>query len=217
MKIDAKWNDLMYSKHPTPYYGLAGIVEKIRIFYVLSKAKIGRGERVLEIGCEAGNLLLSMPQPTKLTGFDISRLAILQAKRNFKAKKRKATFVQGDAMKKLPFKKGEFDVVICSETLEHVENPAVVLNNIAAICNDNTKVIITVPNENPKIQVKNFLERLKLLNLIMPGIENAQSEWHLHAFSVEMLRKILSEKFSILSMNNILGLHIIAKAKLRSV
>ncbi len=214
-KIDAKWNDLMYSNHPTPYAGLAGIVERIRVRSVLKAAKVINGQRILEIGCEAGNLLVSFPVKTILTGFDISNLALINARTNFNKLKRTATFVQGDAMSKLPFKVNDFDVIICSETLEHVKDPLIVVSNIAEICSEKTKIIFTVPNETPKIYIKSILNKLGILKFIMPSIETGQSEWHLHAFSDVMFRSVLSTKFNIISLNSILGLHFVAVVKKR--
>ena len=41
------WNDAMYARHPTPYTGLAGLVEKLRVWKVQSVAQIRPDDRVL--------------------------------------------------------------------------------------------------------------------------------------------------------------------------
>lgn len=209
----ADWNDRMFYKHPTPYSGFAGLVEKFRVRAIREYAKITPNDTVLELGCEAGNLLIALPESKKTVGFDISNNALKKARQKAKAAKRKIVFVNGDLGKRLPFKKGEFSVVICSETLEHVVDPQKSLKNIHKICGEDTRVIITVPNERPKLKIKEYLTRLKIMRLIMPGIEAEQSEWHLHAFSKEMLIKMMKKDFRLLKTGSILGLHVIVKAK----
>ncbi len=215
MKIQnvGKWNDEMFSKHPTPYTGFAGLVEKIRIRTILADANIGPKDKVLEIGCEAGNLITSINTSDKLTGFDISKEALGNAKKLARKLGKKIKFVQGDATKKLPFKKGEFDVIICSETLEHVLDPAKAIDRIWEIAGKKSRVIITVPNEKPKLVVKKLLKKFRIMDLVMPGIEDKQSEWHIHAFSKPMILKLLKKNFKIERVGSILGLHVIVSAR----
>jgi len=213
----ATWNDRMYAKHPTPYLGMAGFVEKIRVRKVQQLANLKRSDTVLEIGCEAGNLLLTLPDVNSKTGLDISLKALRKAKAH--AKQVKATnvsWIQGDAMKSFSFKRGQFSVIICSETLEHVLDPQKVIENISKICNKNTRVIITVPNEKPKLILKNWLTRAGALHWLMPNIEEGQSEWHLHAFTRELLAYLVKKDFTIFNSSSILGLHEIMVLKLRS-
>lgn len=207
-----KWNDLMFSKHPTPYTGFAGLVEKVRIWKIVSYANVSSNDTVLEVGCEAGNLITSLPKAKSLTGFDISADALKEAKKKAKAKDKKIKFVQGDALKKLPFKKGDFSLIICSETLEHVLDPSKAIAQIRRICDKNTRVVVTVPNEIPKLKIKRFLKQLKIMDLIMPGIEDKQSEWHLHAFSRKMILRMLKNEFNVQKTGSIIGLHVIVLA-----
>lgn len=207
------WNDLMYEKHPTPYYGLAGIVEFIRVRVIHSYSQVKESESVCEIGCEAGNLILSFMGAKSRTGFDISRKALKSALEKSINLDIPTTFVQGDAERKLPFTKGQFDVIICSETLEHVLNPQKVVKSIAAICTKDTRVIITVPNESPKLTVKKWLKKFGLIKLVVPGIEDEQSEWHLHAFSREFLHTLVERDFRIIRSGGILGLHEIVELR----
>lgn len=215
MKID-KWNDKMFVKHSTPYDGLAGVVEKYRIHKVREYAKLKPTDKILEIGCEAGNLLSSLKGAKSRVGFDISRKALAQAQIKAEELGIKIRWVQGDATRKLPFRRGQFSVIVCSETLEHVLNPEKVVANIASLSNMDTRVIMTVPNERPKLLVKKLLSRLGIFRWILPGIESRQSEWHLHAFTHELLKKLVRKHFKIIKAGNILGLHEIVELRLRT-
>lgn len=209
----SKWNDQMYEKHPTPYHGLAGIIEKLRVKKVISFAKPKKSDSILELGCESGSLLMSFPNIRKMVGLDISNKALEEAKYKTLKLNKNINYVYGDFMKKLQFKKGEFSIIICSEALEHVLNPEKAIRNIYEICNSKTRVIITVPDEAFKISIKNLLNEMGLLKILLPGIEKNQSEWHLHAFSKEQIIKIFSKYFKIAKLGSVLGLHIVIEGE----
>lgn len=208
----AQWNDEMYAKHPTPYEnGLAGFIQSRRVARVLEYASIGPRDRVLEIGCERGRLCAAVPPCLRLVGCDISAKALEDARNHFVAVGRGAEFQVVDALETLPFEKGEFDVVICSEMLEHVTDPALVIANIADICTTNTRLILTVPVEAPKLLAKRWLERVGLLRLLFPGIEGNQSEWHLQAFSRALLQQLTEPAFICDSVSTVWGCHIVGR------
>jgi 2-polyprenyl-3-methyl-5-hydroxy-6-metoxy-1,4-benzoquinol methylase len=185
-----EWNNQMYHKHPTPYRGLAGFIEWARVKTVFKFARIEPDDTVLEIGCEAGNLLHCCPIATRVVGVDISSSALQEAYRLFKLNKRHAEFFHLDAQMPLPFRKGEFSVIICSEVLEHVRDPRSVVQNIYDSSTPDTRIIISIPTEAPKIFVKKLLNQCGIFNIFFPGIEKEQSEWHLQTFSKHKLQSI---------------------------
>jgi SAM-dependent methyltransferase len=207
----ADWNDRMYQRHATPYdKGLAGTIQRARVKAVLRLARVGPNDAVLELGCEAGRLLVNVPPCRRIVGGDISQRALDDAARLFAAAGRKAEFVQLDAQQPLPFAPGEFDVIICSEMLEHVREPRRVLENIHALAGGNTRVVVTVPIEKLKLKIKKVLLKLGLLKRLFPGIEERQSEWHLHAFSGKALVEISRDLFARLRGKTVWGSHYVA-------
>ncbi len=209
----AAWNDRMFEEHPTPYYGLAGIVERARIAAIRRLADISPADSVLEIGCEAGNLLLALPPAGRTVGFDISQKALDVARNAFDEAGREATFVWGNGEEPLPFEPGEFSVIICSEMLEHVMSPRAVLQQIYKIATPATRVILTVPYEKPKLVIKKILASTGLFKFILPGIEEGLSEWHLQEFSRERLLEEMDGLFKPLSAKTLMGLHVIAQVQ----
>jgi len=102
-----------------------------RIEYVIRRRKfdflisiIGKisGKLVLILGCGGGmeSEWLSI-SGGKIIGIDISSQIIRIAKRRFKKKKLKGSFVVGD-MENLPFKLNSFDIIIAYDALHHSEN-----------------------------------------------------------------------------------------------
>ncbi len=209
----AEWNDRMFERHPTPYFGLAGIVEKARLRAINKLAKITSSDSVLEIGCEAGNLMLALPQAARMVGFDISQKALDVAEESFLLAKRKAEFVFGNGEEPLPFEKGEFSVIICSEMLEHVVSPRLVLQNIHAITTPATRIILTVPYEKPKLVIKKVLTSTGIFKMILPGIEEGLSEWHLQEFSKAKLLESMDGLFEPDYIKTLYGLHVVASVR----
>ena len=201
------WNDRMYQDHPTPYKGVAGIIEKARLRAVLDFANCQINDAVLEVGCEGGNLLNSLPSVRRIVGVDISLRALEDAQLQLQKQGRDSQLYQLDAQLPLPFARNEFNVIICSEMLEHVENPRAVLENIHAIANKNTSIVVSVPLENAKLFVKQILRHIGLFKLIFPGIEEGQSEGHLHAFSEKILLDLTSGLFKPKLSKRIWGIH----------
>lgn len=101
---------------------------------------------VLDIGCGNGSLLALLIQKSgqkaeNLYGLDYSAEAIKQAKSRIPA----ANFSQGDAQN-LDFPANYFEIALACETLEHVENPELVLQEIYRVLKPKGCLIITIPN-----------------------------------------------------------------------
>jgi len=96
---------------------------------------------VLDVGCGCGGLLASLRGRGLKVGADVSSKAVAFAVSAVKD----AFFVVCDAAN-LPFRKECFDVVVCSEVLEHVPSPEKVSMQINRVVRNNGILIVTVPN-----------------------------------------------------------------------
>lgn len=95
---------------------------------------------VLDLGCGLGYMAYYMrPNAELYTGVDISPIGIEKATTLFP----EANFAVHDISKKLPFPDKSFDNVICTETLEHLEDFKPTLKEMKRIAVD--KILITVP------------------------------------------------------------------------
>lgn len=98
---------------------------------------------ILELGCGEGYLIHHLEGNysfAKCVGIDISHLIIKQAAERCGG----AYFTCGSAYE-LPFACASFDLVLCMEVLEHLQEPRVVLEEITRICS--RFILLSVPRE----------------------------------------------------------------------
>lgn len=117
------------------------------------------GGKFLDVGCHSGlftEKVVSKLKPTEVHGIDVSKSAILKAKKRVKM----GNFQVADAHK-LPFKSNYFDVVICLEMLEHVDNPVKVMSEIYRVMKKGGYGIVLVPSDNILFKFVWFLWNIK--------------------------------------------------------
>lgn len=101
--------------------------------------------KILDAGCGEGfidRLILDLitPPDTSLTGLEYTREALEIARQM----NPEVTYIQGD-ITAMPFADKSFDIVICTEVLEHLEKPELAIKEIARVCK--TDILLTVPHE----------------------------------------------------------------------
>lgn len=213
-----EWNNEMFLAHPTPYEGIAGWIEKQRLQFIIKEIRKHCGlnpGQILELGCESGHLLEALHQAfpqSQLYGIDISDVALSKAKIRLAGSN--CEFFQADICEEIPFDK-EAEVIICSETLEHIPDPDLALREIKALLKEEQILILSVPLEKLKNTLKGVLGKIGLMPLLFPKIEEGFSSWHVQDFSPANFQEKVSQYFEIISYNQLLGLHqlIVAKKK----
>ncbi|RKY38248.1 MAG: hypothetical protein DRP72_02165 [Candidatus Omnitrophota bacterium] len=110
----------------------------------LISKELGQYKIIADLGCGDGSFLsriknLKCGWISEIIGFDIFMPALIRAKE----KKIYRALVQGD-IRKLPFKKNSFDVVLISHVIEHVEKNEKYIKNLEGIARN--KIIFITPN-----------------------------------------------------------------------
>jgi len=171
---------------PENYKGIgvmavAGIHEALA--QTLARA-VPPGSRVADLGCGAG----AFSQRLADMGFDVLSVdenneGVFQAQTPFRQldlenARQMAEFCEEFA--------GRFDAVICAEVIEHVENPWLLVRNIASLLAPGGVVIISTPN------IGSWYSRLRFfLNGKFPFFYQADAEYgHIHALSETELELI---------------------------
>lgn len=92
--------------------------------------------RMLDVGDTDGLMLRHLGKPG--LGFNLSPAAVT----NIRSNGIEAQLGDGQ---ELPFEDGSFDYVLCFETLEHVENPVQLLEQLARVCAPDGAVFLSIP------------------------------------------------------------------------
>jgi len=97
---------------------------------------------VLDAGCGTGHLLAELhkwSEPRSMAGCDFSEEAMKYSREHFPG----VRFFTHDIYRALP---GIYDVVLCTEVLEHLLFPFVAINNLIQAVPPGGHVVVTVPN-----------------------------------------------------------------------
>jgi 2-polyprenyl-3-methyl-5-hydroxy-6-metoxy-1,4-benzoquinol methylase len=146
---------------------------------------------VLDAGCGEGftlNKLMSNQIGQIIEGVEYTKEAITLGKKLFP----KAKIEQG-SIYSLPYKNNSFDLVLCNEVLEHLENPQKALLEIVRV--SKKYAILSVPNE-PIFRLSNLLAGKYVLGFgNSPGHINHWSPLSLINFVKKSGLRILKTKF----------------------
>ena len=165
-----------------------------------------RGDRlrILDVGCGDALPLFILDSDINTPeyyGIDVSLLDIAFAERLKELLKAdNVTFVVGDA-DRLPFQDSLFDIVICSEVLEHLDHPEACLKEIRRILKNGGTALISTPNENNLIT--KFPKIFKIAHKesaggILKMKEHNSRDEHISVRSVKAWRQtFLSTGFSV--------------------
>jgi 2-polyprenyl-3-methyl-5-hydroxy-6-metoxy-1,4-benzoquinol methylase len=121
-------------------------VDQKRLEFIITHLKncIPDKGSILDVGC--GNGIISMKLGElgyQVQGIDISEKAISKAKQINLLENVKFDVVSAE---ELTASGKTYDAIICSEVLEHLSEPAVLLKTLFNILKNNGKLIVTVPN-----------------------------------------------------------------------
>ena len=196
------WNEEMVVKYdPEAFHAstnpLIRFIEDRRVEKILQTLEVSPSDLILEVGCGAGNILQQV-ECGQLFGTDISDLML---KNTVKRLGGKAKIFCSDAGF-LPVKKELFDKVICTEVLEHVLSPSLVIKEIHRILRNGGQFILSVPNERLINRVKKMsFPLIRRWNRIHPGeyqvAERMEDEWHLHEFNLQAIKEYLNPYFRL--------------------
>jgi len=149
------------------------VPERIPLF----QAAIGRGKRVLDLGCRSGALTRHFLLGNEVVGVDVDRAALRTAEQ-FGIEP-----VAANIEDPLPFPDASFDVVVAGELFEHLRFPDAVVAEIRRVLRPDGVIVGSVPN------AFRLQGRLRFLR----GRAPEDDPTHLRMFSPAAVRVLLAE------------------------
>lgn len=183
-----RWNEAMVERYDIERYyrdahPLVRWIERRRLAALRKLAAVEAGERLLEVGCGAGHVLERFPSHARTTGIDLSPSMLERARGRLEA----GTGLARAAAEALPFPAGAFDVVLCTEVLEHTRDPRAVMEELVRVAGEGGRVVVSVPHETRIDRAKRILRRIPGLRAMLRTLAAEDNEWHLHRLDRDRL------------------------------
>ncbi len=154
---------------PTSEFKPLHAINPLRLDWIKSVSPIS-GKKVLDVGCGGGILTESMSKEgAQVTGIDLSTKALKVAELH-QLESGVSVRYQSISAEDLARNEPEsFDVVTCMEMLEHVPNPASVVQACANLCKPGGTIFFSTLNRNPKSYLFAIIGAEYVLKLLPKG------------------------------------------------
>lgn len=144
-------------------------INPLRLGYIDEFAHI-QGKRVLDVGCGGGILSESMAaKGAEVTGIDMGEAPLEVARLHLLESGEAVEYRQIPVEELAARQPGGFDVVTCMEMLEHVPDPASVVNACTQLVKPGGYVFFSTLNRNPKSYLFAIVAAEYLLRMLPKG------------------------------------------------
>ncbi len=144
-------------------------INPLRLNYINEIAPL-KGKRVLDVGCGGGILSESMAEKgAEVTGIDLGEKALSVAKLHSLESGIKVDYRLVAAEVLAEQEAEQYDVVTCLEMLEHVPEPASIVQACAKLVKPGGHVFFSTINRNPKAYAFAVLGAEYILNMLPKG------------------------------------------------
>jgi ubiquinone/menaquinone biosynthesis C-methylase UbiE len=186
----ADWNEEMVRRYDIERYyershPLVRWIERRRLDVLTAFAAVTPDSRVLEVGCGAGHVLQRFASAQR-TGIDLSITMLAHAR----CRLGDGVALLRASAEDLPFEPDSFDVLLCTEVLEHTQHPEQVLRELTRVGTRDARIVVSIPNEANIDRVKRVIRRVPVLRTLLRSLAAEGNEWHLHQFDLPFLRRI---------------------------
>ncbi len=129
-----------------------------------------RGKRVLDVGCGGGLLSEGMAvRGAEVTGIDLSEKPLGVARLHLLESGQKVDYRKVAVEQLAAEMPGTFDAVTCLEMLEHVPDPASIVDSCARLVKPGGQVFFSTINRNPKAYLFAVIGAEYLLQMLPKG------------------------------------------------
>ncbi|MDH3759997.1 MAG: bifunctional 2-polyprenyl-6-hydroxyphenol methylase/3-demethylubiquinol 3-O-methyltransferase UbiG [Gammaproteobacteria bacterium] len=126
-------------------------INPLRIDYIDKQASGIAGKNILDVGCGGGILAEALAQKgAQVTGIDMADLSLKVAKLHLHESKLDVDYQLSTVEAFAEDNAERFDVVTCLEMLEHVPDPASIIESASRLLKPDGVLILSTLNRNPK-------------------------------------------------------------------
>lgn len=158
----------------------------------LKTLKFNGSEKILEVGCGDGKVLINLKQSGHkgvLIGSDLSKGMYIESVKICKKEKLPIEFIETSA-DRLPFEDNSFDIIFAFFMIYHLPDIDIALQEWKRVLKPKGKILITMGSKD------NLPNRKKLTTLMKEKIGVSKKKFT-ESFSFESASKILEKYFSI--------------------
>lgn len=175
--------DDYYARSPLPIRA----IERRRLSIIRDFVGDARGLDLAEIGSGGGHVLRMFPG-AHITAIDVSSVFLDTARKNLQGYD--ARFIKGE-VDKLDLPSASFDRIICTEVLEHTQDPEAILATIARLLRPHGVAVITVPNDPLILRLKGMIRRTPVGRALGDRVKWGGDEFHLHQWTPDQFERLL--------------------------
>ena len=206
-KVSSEWWDkegpmkMLHSMHETR---MLFIKERILNKYQeLGNLKnIFKKKKILDLGCGGGILSESLAEEgADLIAIDQSKKLINEAKKRAKLKNFKINY-QCKSIKNLKEKKMKFDIIICLEVIEHVEDYKNFLKFTFECLKKNGIIIFSTINRN----CLSYISTIFLAEKVLKLVPNKTHDWNMYIKPEEILKLSIQKNFKLDKIKGLLAM-----------
>ncbi len=145
-------------------------INPLRVEYIENHAGDLAGRRILDIGCGGGILTEALAgKGAKVTGIDMAEMSLKVAKMHLHESGLEIDYQKIPAEEFAEQNTAAFDVITCLEMLEHVPDPASIINAAASMLKPGGHLFFSTINRNPKAFALAIVGAEYVLNMLPKG------------------------------------------------
>ncbi len=150
-------------------------INPLRVDYIEQQAGNLEGRKILDIGCGGGILTESLAaNGADVTGIDMADMSLRVAKLHLHESQLDIEYQMISAEEFAESHAETFDVITCLEMLEHVPDPASIVNAAASMLKPDGDLFFSTINRNPKSFALAIVGAEYILNMLPKGTHEYQ-------------------------------------------
>ena len=144
-------------------------INPLRLGYIAERCKLD-GAKVIDVGCGGGILSEALAKSNAIvTGIDMGEMPLDIAKLHAMEGGLDIHYEQSTAEQMAARHAGEFDAVTCLELLEHVPDPAAIIQACADLVKPGGDIFFSTLNRHPKAYLLAILGAEYVMNMLPKG------------------------------------------------